>query len=61
MQTAIVNPAPVFPSAAEPLLPVIEKPSGLMMKLVYGMSRRQFGKFKIRIGKLLKKGHSAVY
>jgi len=44
MQTAIVNPAPVFPSAAEPLLPVIEKPSGLMMKLVYGMSRRQFGK-----------------
>ena len=44
MQTATMNSAPVFPSAAEPLLPVIEKPSGLVMKMVYGMSRRQFGK-----------------
>lgn len=28
----------------EPLLPPIEKPRGLMLKLVYAMSRRQFGK-----------------
>jgi alkylhydroperoxidase family enzyme len=28
----------------EPLLPPVEKPRGLMLKLVYAMSRRQFGK-----------------
>jgi hypothetical protein len=28
----------------EPFLPPIEKPNGLIMKLVYAMSRRQFGK-----------------
>jgi alkylhydroperoxidase family enzyme len=28
----------------EPLLPPIEKPQGLMMKFVYAMTRRQFGK-----------------
>lgn len=31
-------------SPNEPFLPPIEKPSGLMMKLVYSMTRRQFGK-----------------
>ena len=29
---------------AEPLLPPIEKPHGLIMKLAYSMTRRQFGK-----------------
>ncbi len=29
---------------ADPLLPPIEKPHGLMMKLAYSMTRRQFGK-----------------
>jgi alkylhydroperoxidase family enzyme len=29
---------------AETYLPPIEKPEGLMLKLVYGMSRRQYGK-----------------
>ena len=29
---------------ADPLLPPIEKPKGLMMKLAYYMTRRQFGK-----------------
>jgi alkylhydroperoxidase family enzyme len=28
----------------EPLLPPVEKPRGLMLKVVYAMSRRQFGK-----------------
>ena len=28
----------------EPLLPPIEKPKGLMMKIAYAMTRRQFGK-----------------
>jgi alkylhydroperoxidase family enzyme len=28
----------------EPFLPAIEKPKGLIMKLVYAMSRRQYGK-----------------
>jgi len=30
--------------ASEPFLPPIEKPEGLVMKLVYRMSRRQYGK-----------------
>jgi alkylhydroperoxidase family enzyme len=30
--------------AAAPFLPPIEKPKGLMMKLVYAMTRRRFGK-----------------
>lgn len=30
--------------ASDPFLPPIEKPKGLMMKLVYAMTRRQFGK-----------------
>jgi alkylhydroperoxidase family enzyme len=34
-----------FPAAAEdaPFLPPIEKPSGMMMKMVYFLSRRKFG------------------
>jgi alkylhydroperoxidase family enzyme len=34
-----------FPTAAEdaPFLPPIEKPSGMMMKMVYFLSRRKFG------------------
>jgi hypothetical protein len=31
-------------NAADPFLLPIEKPKGLMMKLVYAMTRRQFGK-----------------
>ena len=32
------------PDTQSPLLPPIERPKGLMMKLVYVMTRRQFGK-----------------
>jgi len=42
-------PSPAFTGAAlpnmdEPFLTPIEKPRGLMLRLVYSMSRRQFGK-----------------
>jgi alkylhydroperoxidase family enzyme len=35
---------PGTPELDRPFLPPIEKPRGLMLKLVYAMSRRQFGK-----------------
>ena len=44
MQTQLSNPAALSSSAMETLLPPIEKPKGLMMKLAYRSSRRQFGK-----------------
>jgi alkylhydroperoxidase family enzyme len=38
------NPTLSIPETESPFLPPIERPSGLMMKLVYAMTRRQFGK-----------------
>jgi len=37
-------PSRVRPISDEPFLPPIEKPRGLMLRLIYSMSRRQFGK-----------------
>jgi alkylhydroperoxidase family enzyme len=36
--------SPVLPTLDEPFLPPIERPRSLMLRLVYSMSRRQFGK-----------------
>jgi alkylhydroperoxidase family enzyme len=44
MQAQMATTAPIALNAEGPFLPPIEKPSGLMMKLVYSMTRRQFGK-----------------
>jgi alkylhydroperoxidase family enzyme len=44
MQTQLSNPEALSSNAMETLLPPIEKPKGLMMKLAYRSSRRQFGK-----------------
>ena len=43
MQTRTERP-PSDPDTQGPLLPPIERPKGLIMKLVYVMARRQFGK-----------------
>lgn len=44
MRTQLSDPATLSPSALETLLPPIERPRGLMMKLAYRSTRRQFGK-----------------
>jgi alkylhydroperoxidase family enzyme len=44
MQAQMNNRAFIVPDPAEPFLSPIEKPRGLMMKLVYYFTRRQFGK-----------------
>jgi alkylhydroperoxidase family enzyme len=44
MQTQMEIQAPIRPDAENTFLPPVEKPAGLMMKLVYAMTRRQFGK-----------------
>ena len=44
MVTQVKQPDSAFAVSDEPLLTPIEKPKGLMLKLVYAMSRRQFGK-----------------
>jgi alkylhydroperoxidase family enzyme len=44
MQTQLKSPKLIHPDALDTFLPPIEKPKGLMMKLVYAMTRRQFGK-----------------
>jgi alkylhydroperoxidase family enzyme len=44
MPTQVENPARTRSEAESPFLPPIERPSGLIMKLVYAMTRRQFGK-----------------
>jgi alkylhydroperoxidase family enzyme len=44
MPAQMKNPEPALPTLDEPLLAPIEKPKGLMLKLIYAMSRRQFGK-----------------
>ncbi len=44
MQAQTTISAPDRPSSDQPFLPPVEKPRGLMLKFVYSMSRRQFGK-----------------
>ena len=44
MQAQMKSPALIPPEAQGTFLPPVEKPRGLMMKLVYAMTRRQFGK-----------------
>ena len=44
MQAQIESPRPIRPEAESTFLPAIEKPKGLMMKLAYHFTRRQFGK-----------------
>jgi alkylhydroperoxidase family enzyme len=44
MQIQTNQPATMVPNSADPFLAPIEKPEGLMMKLVYYFSRRQFGR-----------------
>jgi alkylhydroperoxidase family enzyme len=44
MQARMKNPVPIVPDALDTFLPPIEKPKGLMMKLRYYFTRRQFGK-----------------
>jgi alkylhydroperoxidase family enzyme len=44
MQAQMKSPALIRPEAQGPFLPPVEKPRGLVMKLVYAMTRRQFGK-----------------
>ena len=39
-----MSEAAKLPALDQPFLPPIEKPHGLMLKIVYAMSRRQFGK-----------------
>jgi alkylhydroperoxidase family enzyme len=39
-----MSAAAKLPALDHPFLPPIEKPHGLMLKIVYAMSRRQFGK-----------------
>ncbi len=45
-KTPVLSAAPkaALPSLDEPFLPPIEKPRSLMLRLIYSMSRRQFGK-----------------
>jgi alkylhydroperoxidase family enzyme len=44
MQARMNNPVPIVPDVLDTFLLPIEKPKGLMMKLVYYFTRRQFGK-----------------
>jgi alkylhydroperoxidase family enzyme len=44
MQTRVSNPATIVPGSADAFLSPIEKPEGLVMKLAYYFTRRQFGK-----------------
>ena len=44
MQAQMKSPALIPLEAQGAFLPPVEKPRGLMMKLVYAMTRRQFGK-----------------
>lgn len=44
MQTQLSSAEPLRPEAEGTFLPPIEKPKGLIMRLVYAMTRRQFGK-----------------
>lgn len=44
MQTQVKPSAIVFPNTDEPFLPPIENPKGPMLRLLYSMTRRRFGK-----------------
>jgi alkylhydroperoxidase family enzyme len=44
MQAQMKSPVLTFPQVEGTFLPPIENPKGLMMKLAYAMTRRQFGK-----------------
>jgi alkylhydroperoxidase family enzyme len=44
MQAQRKSPTTIILDAESTFLPPVEKPDGLMMKLVYAMTRRQFGK-----------------
>lgn len=44
MQAPVKSPGLIRPDAESPFLPPIEKPAGMMMKMVYSMTRREFGK-----------------
>src|SRR3984957_10435297 len=44
METQLSYAATIVPDSADPFLPPIERPEGLMKKLVYYFVRRQFGK-----------------
>ena len=44
MQTQASHAVTIVPDSAETFLAPIEKPEGLVMKLVYSMSRRKFGR-----------------
>jgi alkylhydroperoxidase family enzyme len=44
MQAKMKDPVPIDSDAADAFLSPVENPKGLMMKLVYFMTRRQFGK-----------------
>ncbi len=44
MQVRMTDPVLVLPDAMDTFLPPIEKSKGLMMKLVYYFTRKQFGK-----------------
>jgi alkylhydroperoxidase family enzyme len=44
MQAQMKSQVVAFPPAGGTFLPPIERPKGLMLKLVYAMTRRQFGK-----------------
>jgi alkylhydroperoxidase family enzyme len=44
MQTQASHSATIAPESADTFLAPVEKPKGLMMKLVYYFSRRQFGR-----------------
>ena len=44
MQASMSKTVPIVPAAEGTYLPPIEKPKGLMMKLAYVLTRRQFGK-----------------
>jgi alkylhydroperoxidase family enzyme len=44
MQTQLSHASTIVPDSADPFLPPIERPEGLIKKLVYYFVRRQFGK-----------------
>ena len=44
MQAQIESTMPIRSGLQDTFLPPIERPQGLMMKLVYAMTRRQYGK-----------------
>lgn len=44
MRAQMNHPSAILPDAMDTFLPPIEKPKGLMMKLVFYFTRRQFGK-----------------